>query len=278
MYNKVNNMFYCSGIMHLGEAKALRDLSIPVGISLAEYRPKLREFLLEGHSLDLFVDSGAFSEIEFKRDKRVIKNPITDELWQQKFSAYRELANIYGKSCVVVAPDAVGDQEESLNRLQTYKTQVRELLDICEVIVPIQKGDISLSVMYQKSLEIIMDDRIVAGIPMKKSAVGVIDYARFLSESEPPRVHLLGLSKAGLKWGQVDLTHKLLKGRAPKVTHDACRIRPLVGRGRPLTIELNKRKHLDRQQALYESFLVVAPLITKELKVDQAQMELFDGV
>lgn len=275
MYNSREDMFFFSGTMYTGEVRAFMELGQAIGITLSEYRPPLRELLMSKVDIDLFVDSGAFSEVSFKTGQREVVKPISHEDWLLKFKQYTELAELYGKSCVVVAPDAVGDQEESLHRVQRYKDQIVELLDICEVIVPIQKGALSLSDMYSQIQDTLSDDRIIAGIPMKKSAVSILEYASFLSHSKPPRVHILGVSKASKKWLQVNLTHRILKDQAPKVSHDACRITPIVGKGRALTVALHKRKHLERQQAMYESLLEVKDLLLKEAYFDETQMELF---
>ena len=70
MYNSREDMFFFSGTMYTGEVRAFMELGQAIGITLSEYRPRLKEILLSKVDIDLFVDSGAFAEVSFKRSRQ----------------------------------------------------------------------------------------------------------------------------------------------------------------------------------------------------------------
>lgn len=119
-----------------------------------------------------FIDSGAFSEVtsgvppDFKR---VLETYETVATSAEMMNA--DLTRLY-----VVAPDKVGDQQESLARLRYYRYNVLDLIDMgCRVIVPIQSGEMPVAQMLAEVISILGTDDFVAGIPSNKSAMRIED-------------------------------------------------------------------------------------------------------
>ena len=276
-------MYFISGVRQPSEVRAFRDMGMPFGISMASYTDTLEECLLRNSDTHLFVDSGAFSEVHFDDEgRRSICGWICDGAWREILDAYQRLSRVYGKKAVFVAPDCVGDQRESFHRLSIYKERILTLMDRSDVIVPLQRGDLTLSESYDKAIEI-LDSRIIVGIPFKKAATNLEDYKAFAREKEPAKVHFLGLGKVSSSWPKVRCFHQSLGDRAPVFTHDSCRIRSLTGREpdlRPLTREIRKRMPYGeggRDQAMYESLLACKEDLLKERYFDHGQLPLVFG-
>lgn len=192
---------------------------------------------------NVFVDSGAFSEVAFdpKLGRMVTVDPITDADWRERLASYRRIAQALGPRAYLVAPDKVGDQRATLRRLERYADQVRELRQLgARIIVPIQRGDMDGASFDRECTRVLGFDDYVRGIPSKKAAATVEEIAD-LSRQLPDdaRVHLLGLGPWGSRYEAVLAA---VARPAELVTSDSVRIKALVGRSngrggkpRPLT-------------------------------------------
>lgn len=205
---------------------------------------RLEELRAEGPSGSLvFVDSGAFGEVRFDPSvgRMVTVDPITHEEWVRRLHTYRRIAKALGERCYLVAPDKVGDQAETLRRLERYRDEVRDLRDLgANIIVPIQRGEMTGAEFDRECARVLGFSDYVRGIPSKKAAATVEEIGE-LSRALPrdARIHLLGLGPFGSRY------HRVIEaiGRAPElVTCDSVRIKALVGRSngpgggpRPLT-------------------------------------------
>lgn len=230
---------FASGVNAPGEVRGLALSGRNVGITASVIRCGLLEALerFAGGMQEAFVDSGAFGEVKFgPAGPRVVK-PMTDAAWQKVFALYERVARAYGPRARVVAPDRVGCQTTTLERLTRYAANVAAVAALrAQIIVPVQKGELSMAEMFRKSCAILgLRNTPIAGIPMKKDATSLADLAGFV-ESLPwfgARIHLLGIGPAATR-GAVKFADviALIKGIRPnaEITSDSASIRRLVGR------------------------------------------------
>lgn len=116
----------------------------------------------------IFIDSGAFSE--FQTGVGLDWSKVLDA-YDSVVSGTKNPHNIW-----VVSPDKIGDQEESLCRLSTWRSQVVDLIDAgCNVIVPIQCGEIQGQAMILRVTAILGRSNWVAGIPSNKKAMSALE-------------------------------------------------------------------------------------------------------
>jgi len=179
----------------------------------------------------VFVDSGAFGEVRFDPTAGglVVHRPITHEDWIERLDAYERIATALGSRCYLVAPDRVGDQQETLLRLERYADRVRRLRDLgANIIVPIQRGELDGAEFDRLCSDVLGFFDYVRGIPSKKAAASVDEIAA-LSRALPAdaRVHLLGLGPFGDRYDEVV---EALGRPAELVSCDSVRIKALVGR------------------------------------------------
>lgn len=179
----------------------------------------------------VFVDSGAFGEVAWDpaTERMIDVRPIDDAQWQERLDAYRSIAGALGPRAWLVAPDKVGDQDETLRRLRRYAGRVRGLRALgARIIVPLQRGRLSGADFDRACAEALGFDDYVRGIPAKKAAA-TVDEIGELSRALPAgaRVHLLGLGPWGQRYRDVLAA---LDRPAELVTCDCVRLRALVGR------------------------------------------------
>ena len=172
-------VYFASGSNHQGEIEGLSSIGFNVGVAAPELSEgALRALLaLSGTGIRVFVDSGAFGEVDFnfpnatprpkknRRSKRQIElgmaastppgglpypgfpvgplilDEITPARWRAILKTYRVLAEALGPQVYLVAPDCVGHQDETLRRLKTYAGEIRELRKLgANIIVAMQKA------------------------------------------------------------------------------------------------------------------------------------------
>jgi hypothetical protein len=227
MRNEVT--FYCSGSNHGGEIRGLSLAGCHVGVAANELKANAeRELLaLAGTPARIFVDSGAFAEVHFPEGRLEVKTPITHEEWLSRLDLYRRLASELGSQVVVVAPDMVGNQVETLRRLRRYAGQMAELRELgAEIIVPIQRGRRSMIEFDRACSAALGFSDYVRGVPLKKAATTHEAYEAFVSELPfGTRVHLLGKGP-----NSHDYAHLVSMSKHLVLSCDAVRIRALVGR------------------------------------------------
>lgn len=227
--------FYCSGANREAEYIGLSKAGINYGISLKDiHAPRLEDIITRAQdspNIKIFVDSGAFGEVAYdKQGRRSIVAPITEDAWIQKLDIYGRVAAAYGKRAVVVAPDCVGDQRETLLRLRKYRARVLTLLQSCRVIVPLQVGTKSLLTMYQDVVNILGTTDFIVGFPCKKSATPLQELSLFLDMVSPRAIHLLGVSPCSKTWGDIRAIITGLDDPPIDINLDAVRLRALVMR------------------------------------------------
>lgn len=245
-------LHFVSGVNRAGEVSGLADNAFNIGITCGEISTDLRgwlELYADRVNQRLFVDSGAFSEVDFPKDAPpVVVRPLTDADWRERlFDVYRWAARTYGRRAFVVAPDCVGNQDETLRRLEKYTMPMRQIARAATVIIPVQKGALSMARMFEISCALLELDaaHVVAGIPMMKDATSLEDVEAF-ARSLPAgaRVHLLGIGPKA-KYNRYELALAALKRGCPtiRVTSDSAVLVSIVGRtngrgGKPRALTL----------------------------------------
>lgn len=178
----------------------------------------------------VFVDSGAFGEVRWDdATKRLVDHrPITHADWLERLAAYDRIAAALGGRAYLVAPDKVGDQAETLARLERYRDRLLALRAAgAQIIVPLQRGELSAAAFDAACIAILGFDDYIRGIPSKKAAASIEEIAALSAAlPERARVHLLGLGPFSERYDAVVAAI----GRAPElVTCDSVRIKALVG-------------------------------------------------
>lgn len=230
---------FASGINHAGEVRGMAMSARHVGITFGEIRAGLLDeleiFSGPGCLLELFVDSGAFSEVAFDPAtcRLEIAREITHGGWLERFELYTWAGRCFGPRVRVVAPDCVGDQDRTLARLDRYAANVAAVAATrAQIIVPVQKGALPMSVMFRRACAILnLREMPIAGVPMKKDATSLADLAE-LVESLPwfgARLHLLGLGPESPKFAEAIATIRRIRPNAA-ITSDSVTVRRLVSR------------------------------------------------
>ena len=238
-------LHFASGSNHPGEIRGFADLGKAVGAAYGTTSKATRTWsrlckdecieelvAATNKGIPVFLDSGAFSEVDFSDGTARVVSPITPKMWADRFEVYRELADRAGALANVVAPDMVGNQSESFARLQRYADEVRDLIDRgATVLVPLQKGALSLSQAHQKARAILGTDEWVPALPFKKAATTPKELQEYLTQIKPQRVHLLGVGPRSKVSSSIA---EAVKRGSPstKVQMDSVALTAHVGRGK----------------------------------------------
>lgn len=204
---------FWSGVNHPGEVRGL--LGTWIGIAANELRTGLLDELeTYAGAKHVFVDSGAFSEVEFTAEGPRVVKPITHREWMRRFQVYRDVAARHRTRAYLVTPDQVGNQAVTLERLAKYSHVMAALVFAhrCRLIVPVQKGALSMVDFFTRSLLALALPRYdqvgdpiwpIAGIPMKKDATSLEELEAFARElPNGAHFHLLGVGPESKRYAQ----------------------------------------------------------------------------
>ncbi len=249
--------YFASGSNRPGEIRGLGRAGIGVGVSAAEvaraepirdvaadrYDPAREgvEAELVAAGVPLFVDSGAFSEVTFGPGGPEVVRPMERRDWLRVLELYGRLAavlELHGRAgaLFVVAPDRVGDQTVTLDRLDEYGWWISHARERgANILVPVQKGALSMAAFYGAAVEVLGEGRgrsagdVIPAIPMKKDATSLRELRAFLLEVRPARIHLLGLGPTSRRF---EATLRMIRELVPgcDVSCDSVALRSLVGR------------------------------------------------
>lgn len=227
--------YFASGSNQTAEIRALGYVGADIGVAAPHVgKPAEAELLaLRGTDVQVFVDSGAFSEVKFGPAGREVVKPMRDADWQAVLGLYERLS-VLGEQLWIVAPDCVGDQQETLQRLWCYSHRVRALRGAgVRILVPVQKGELSQTAFAARIDEALGFEDWIPALPCKKAATSAREVAVFVANRLPQHVHLLGL---GIRNRRLGSYLDALAGTS--VSLDSCWIAANVGRaggGRRLT-------------------------------------------
>lgn len=186
--------YFASGSNRPSEIRGLANVGQDIGVAIMELSPlgmtELRA--LAGTDVQVFVDSGAFSEVD--RNLQVVK-PISDADWMRRLLKYKALAETLGDQLHVVAPDRVGDQEHTVHLLGVFAPMLREIAKLgARILVPVQKGAMSQSTFAQVVDLVLQGIDWIPAFPCNKGATSPDELEAFLYERrDTHHVHLLGI-------------------------------------------------------------------------------------
>jgi len=217
-------VYFASGSSRVGDVRGFHQAGIDVGVTAGELLStkegairSCEEALYElaGTGRRVFVDSGAYSEVDFDENGPYTVAPIFDEDWRQILDLYERLAKRLGGQLFIVAPDKVAHQWETLDRLEAYAERVRRCREFgANIIVPHQKGQIPLVEFHCYAVEFLGFDDFVCAFPMQKDATSVQDIRDFCAEVKPARVHLLGIGPKS-RGSKFSLTLRAIESVSP---------------------------------------------------------------
>jgi len=175
---------FASGVNRVAEMRGFSRLRMPFGVSAAELSERALQFLLT-LDMPLLVDSGAFSEVQFSDAGCHVVQPISDAEWHRRLRIYKRLGTVLKADAYVVAPDRVGDQQVTLQRLGRYKADLQELAGLgATVLIPLQVGVLSHAEFYRAANDSV-GFSMVPAMPMKKGATDIDDLLTFVREVHP---------------------------------------------------------------------------------------------
>jgi len=191
--------YFASGSNAPGEIAGFRTIGMNVGVAGhsvskdTKVNRAAREELKLCTDIDVFIDTGAFGEVDGNLNIKP-GHEMTPEVFGRVFDLYDDVAEAIGSGLYVVAPDRVGCQDTTLERLKANKFRMLKLRKKgVHIIVPIQKGARSMAA-FDKAIAKALDfDDYIRGIPLCKDATSFDALSDFAKTLKPgTRVHLLG--------------------------------------------------------------------------------------
>lgn len=229
-FNPASNVTtYRSGSSARADILGYMRAKSPIGICILDASSPVRALVASyvsqgGH---VFIDSGAYRVF-----RKTLKDPKTPPInFNKVFALYRDVINQCDshEGLIVVAPDEVGKQQNSYDLLVQYHQNIEEFHQQgVSIMVPMQKGALSIEEHYNRCRELLGFDFIV-GLPSNAEALSPKETFDFVQAVNPSRVHFLGCAETAL-------VHEA-KFKAP-LTHfscDATKLRKHIGKGRLLT-------------------------------------------
>lgn len=224
--------YFHTGSNAAGEIEGWASIGAPIGVAVDQLKtPAIKALKATAGSVPVFVDSGAFSEVDFPDGVPTVVKPISADEWTQRLAVYLDLAQVLGAALTVVAPDQVGFAAETLQRLALYREQVRELAATgARVLVCLQGVDkVAFWNEAQAVLGMTEADGIVPALPCKKNATSPEQVVEFVKAARPASVHCLGLGARNDN--AADLVRALRAADADlDITLDSNALRANVGR------------------------------------------------
>ena len=234
-------LVFASGMNRIADIRGAVAAGVPIGVDVSRLSKAAAEELLTC-AVPLLLDSGAFSEVSFRSGHVQVRSEITERDWRRRLAIYLQIARhncrrTHGHnlaSVMAVAPDRVGSQELTLERLKKFRDEVRQVHAAgAEILVPLQVGRLSLYDFYSKAQDV-LGIEIVAGFPMKKTATDAQAILDFVVRTGSARVHLLGMGANHPKAASIV---RLIQHTCPSsfISMDSNRIRAAIGARRMIT-------------------------------------------
>ena len=188
--------YFASGANQPANIRGFAAIGHAVGVAAEEVSEAGENALyqLAGTGVHVFVDTSAFKEVRFPNGVPTVVYPITHDQWRTRLDMMSRLAAVLGPQVHLVAPDMVGFQDVTLQRLERYRRYIESWRSCgAGVLVPIQKGQLT-QVAFDVAVSSLLGERwYVPALPMSKAAT-TVDEARVYAHSRrPDRLHLLGM-------------------------------------------------------------------------------------
>lgn len=227
--------YFASGTNEAPQIEGMADSGWDVGVAAPNVRERAEAALvaLAGSDVDVFVDSGAFSEVEFPGGVPTVVKPISPSEWEARLGLYLRLAKALGSQLYCVAPDLVAHQAETLERLGTYLPQLLELKALgARVLVPMQKGALTQAQFAGEVDALLGAGWWIPALPCAKAATTAGEVAAFVAARRPHHVHLLGIGPWSNKNGGARAYLAPFAGAATTVSMDSAWIPAKVGKAK----------------------------------------------
>ncbi len=225
---------FASGANRLAEIRGFARLGIPVGVSVNHLNEAAISELIDLQQ-PVMIDSGAFSEVAFGPEGARVVSQITDHDWRHRLAVYLRLASSLRTKAMLVVPDQVGNQDETLRRLTLYRAEIEAIaMTGATLLLPLQVGSMSHT-QFLKAAELAAGVPLVPAMPMRKAATSATALIDFVQESQTQHIHLLGM---GIDNHQAAKILQLIRHFSPNtsISLDSNRIRAVSGGSRPLTL------------------------------------------
>ena len=174
---------YKSGSSAKSDILGYIEANSPIGITAIDASAPVRNIVSRYISTGgrVFVDSGAFRNFKSRLKDPTVKLINFDHV----FACYEDI--IAGctntQSLIVVAPDSVGDQEYSYQLLVRYLPKIKNFLSFgVNLMVPLQKGELSIAKYYKKTVRLLGCD-FICGLPSNAKALSKDEVFQFLNLS-----------------------------------------------------------------------------------------------
>ncbi len=265
--------YFPSGTNTVPEIRAARRTLNNIGVCLSDMNEEamleLEDWLLNAgpfweYTWRLFVDTGAFGEVELQEDgpPKLVK-PIDSEGWRWRMAWLLRLAAAGGKRVHIVTPDRVGDQLRTLQLLWEHREKLRLMAGMgARMVVPVMRGsEYTTGQMARASLDILRTPTCTWGIPSKKNVANPEDFRRLLVELREEGLvdafHLLGMGPHSPRYEEA---LAIVRQEVPEaqVWSDSVRLRAVTGEGRMLTEVQRKEVSRGRTWAEARTEAVVA--------------------
>lgn len=185
-------------------------------------------------SVPIFIDSGAFSNfrqnLKGNGPKPLDFNKILakyDQITEAIQNQNEEERTDYPRP-IIVMPDVVGDQAASLELIKQHKNWIIPELkfNVTQPMIPIQKGELTLSQVYDELVKTLGTDDFIVGVPSQAEAVSRSELTEFLRESQPKKIHFLGAASDKKLTPLLNIV--ATESPDTKVTADASKVRSAI--------------------------------------------------
>ena len=240
-----NVLVFASGANRAPEIRGFARLGIPVGVSVNHLNEAGITALIES-SIPAMIDSGAFSEIAFTADGPVTVSPIDEQDWHRRLGLYLRLASALGDRAMLVAPDQVGNQQETLTRLARHREELAAIVATGAILLlPLQVGPLSHREFFDAAHSVAAV-ALVAAMPMRKAATSETALLSFIEDVKPNHIHLLGI---GIENRRAERVIDAIRFFSPatRISMDSNRLRAVAGRNRPLTVRETQLRGTDTE-------------------------------
>jgi|TARA_R100000084_G_scaffold108964_2_gene73282 hypothetical protein len=192
----MNYTYFASGATMSVDLLGFADINHPAGITVDIMNKESHAAVLSlaGTGLKIFIDSGAFSEVKVNEKGKIeVVRPIDEAEWRRRIGVYRGLAKRLKSQLYVVAPDRVGSQKETMQRLARHLDELREVSeDGANILVPLHLGEMTQTQMHHTVSRMMEGMNWMPALPCKKAATSAEEILEYCGTVKPSRVHLLG--------------------------------------------------------------------------------------
>ncbi|MBB6144315.1 hypothetical protein HNQ77_002267 [Silvibacterium bohemicum] len=246
----VDVQVFASGANRESEIRGFALLGIPVGVSASHLNDAAVSTLIEMNQ-PVMIDSGAFSEVRITERGPDTVAPIDEIEWHRRLDVYMRLASALGRLAIVVAPDKVGDQQETLARLARYRKELAIIASKgATILLPLQVGAMSHGT-FLDAAEASAGVSLTPAMPMRKAATSDVALLSFIEDARPRHVHLLGI---GIGTRRAERLIEAIRYFSPstRITMDSNRLRAVVGNRRPLT-QVERQLRRSEPECIYRA-------------------------